>query len=81
MGVASQAPVRVALLGAGYIADYHVDALRRLPGVDVYVEKPASSTVAECDALGELAAREGRALGVPGIEDESYNLCGPPVRR
>lgn len=26
---------KVAILGAGYIADYHVEALRRLPGVEI----------------------------------------------
>ncbi|MDP6977033.1 MAG: NAD-dependent epimerase/dehydratase family protein [Myxococcota bacterium] len=122
----TNAPVRVALLGAGYIADYHHGALKHLPGVeiaavcdlsrsraegfakakgipgvytdlgemladanldvvhvltppnlhadpgkqilaagcDVYLEKPMSSTSAECDALVEVAQAHGRAIGI-----------------
>lgn len=118
--------VRVGLLGAGYIADYHYAALALLPqveiaavcdlsreraerfaqakgipavytdlgemladahldvvhvltppnlhadpgkqvleaGCDVYLEKPMSSTTAECDGLAEVAERTGRAIGI-----------------
>ncbi len=129
------ARVRVGLLGAGYIADYHYGALKLLPGVeiaavcdlsreraerfasangiagvytdltemladanldvvhvltppnlhadpgkqilaagcDVYLEKPMSSTSAECDALVEVAQTHGRAIGV------SHNFLYFPV--
>lgn len=122
----SRGRVRVGLLGAGYIADYHYAALKLLPqieiaavcdlsreraerfasakgipgvytdlgemladaaldavhvltppnlhadpgkqilaaGVDVFLEKPMSSTSAECDSLLEIARESGRAIGI-----------------
>ncbi|MBD1939487.1 NAD-dependent epimerase/dehydratase family protein [Microcoleus sp. FACHB-68] len=51
-------PVAVALLGAGYISDYHLNALRQLPNVDVR---------AICDLNRGLAERFAAAKGVPNV--------------
>lgn len=51
-------PVAVALLGAGYISDYHLNALRQLPNVDVR---------AICDLNRGLAERFAVAKGVPKV--------------
>lgn len=47
---------RVALLGAGYIADWHLNALRRVPNVDVTAVCDVSQSAAEA-----LAARTSGA--------------------
>ena len=49
-------PIRVALLGAGYISDYHYKALRALPQVDVR---------AVCDLNQRLVERFASANGIP----------------
>lgn len=62
-------PVNVALLGAGYIADYHLSALRLLPNVKVQaicdLSRGRASQFAEANQvpsvytdLGEMLARE-----------------------
>src|SRR5687767_6513355 len=48
--------IRVGIVGAGYIADYHIRALRRLPQVDV---------VAVCDLDRRAAERMALAHGIP----------------
>ncbi len=49
-------PTRVALLGAGYISAFHIEALRKLPDVEV---------CAVCDLNGARAAAVATAHGVP----------------
>lgn len=49
---------QVAILGAGYIADYHVKALRRIPGVEVR---------AICDLNQGLAQQLADRHGIPQI--------------
>lgn len=49
-------PVRVAIVGAGYIADYHVAALRKLNGVEI---------AAVCDVRTSAATRFAEAYGIP----------------
>lgn len=51
-------PVNVALLGAGYIADYHLSALRLLPNVKVQ---------AICDLSRGRASQFAEANQVPGV--------------
>ena len=48
----------VAIVGAGYIADYHMSALRALSGVKV---------VAVCDLKESAAQRFANAYGIPGV--------------
>jgi hypothetical protein len=58
-------PVRVALIGAGFIADFHLDVLRELPGVQAL-------------ALVDTDVERARALaekhGVPHVLDELSRL-------
>ncbi|MFK8002880.1 MAG: Gfo/Idh/MocA family protein, partial [Polyangiales bacterium] len=48
----------VAIVGAGYIADYHMSALRALPDVKV---------VAVCDLKESAAQRFATAYGINGV--------------
>lgn len=52
----SQSDLNVALVGAGYISDYHLGALRALPGVKV---------AAICDLVASRAERWAQSRGVP----------------
>ena len=63
-----RAQVSVAIVGAGYIADFHLAALRALPGVEVR---------AICDLNGALAARYARAHGIP----RSYSQLDEMLRQ
>jgi len=70
---------RVALVGAGYIADTHLEALREVPGVEV---------VALCDVSLERARAAARRFGVAhavrSLEElaalaiDVAHLCVPP---
>ena len=51
----SSTPIKVALLGAGYIAKWHANALRRVKGVEV---------TAVCDVSGEAALQLANEYGV-----------------
>ncbi len=53
--------LRVGIVGAGYIADYHIRALQRLRGVDV---------VAVCDLDRRAAERLASAHAIPGSHSE-----------
>src|SRR5687768_1775263 len=53
---APTAPTRVALVGAGFIADFHLEILAETPGVEV---------VAVCDADLGRAEDLARRFGVP----------------
>ena len=54
--MASQ-PIRVGLVGAGYISEYHVMALRALPGVVL---------AGICDLDRTRASRIAERFGIPG---------------
>ena len=54
----SNKPIAVALVGAGYIADYHYAALRPLPNVEVR---------AICDLNQRLAEQYAQGKGIPNI--------------
>jgi predicted dehydrogenase/nucleoside-diphosphate-sugar epimerase len=66
-------------VGTGYIADTHLEILRRLPGVEI---------VAVCDTSRQRAERAARRFGVlraldsledlPGAGVELVHLCTPP---
>ncbi len=74
-----RSPTRVALVGAGFIADYHLEILRGTPRIEV---------VAVCDADRERATRTARRFAVPhavgsiaeleGLRIEVVHLCTPP---
>lgn len=51
----ANAPVRVALVGAGYVAQFHRDVLSEIPGIEL---------VAVCDADAERARAAARQWGV-----------------
>jgi len=51
-----ETPIVVALLGAGYIADFHLKALKRLPQVEIK---------AVCDVQYSLAEKYAKAKGIP----------------
>ncbi|MBF2076173.1 MAG: NAD-dependent epimerase/dehydratase family protein [Synechococcales cyanobacterium C42_A2020_086] len=57
-GNANGRPVAVALLGAGYISDFHYDALKVLPTVEVK---------AVCDLNRRLAEQFAQAKGIPHV--------------
>jgi nucleoside-diphosphate-sugar epimerase/predicted dehydrogenase len=64
---------RVALLGAGYIADFHVEAVRRIPGAEL---------VAVCDLSKARAERlAAQAAGAAAFTDLNALLeqCRPDV--
>ena len=73
-------PTRVALVGAGYIADFHLEILRSTPGVE---------TVAVCDADPERARAAAHRFGVAhavfgldelaATEAEVAHLTVPPA--
>ncbi|MDQ7071216.1 MAG: NAD-dependent epimerase/dehydratase family protein [Rhodobacterales bacterium] len=76
-------PIKVGLVGAGYISDWHADTLRAIDGVDV---------VAVCDPslgnAGALAAKHGAqvfpsltALIEAGIADAVHILTPPQFHR
>lgn len=54
----TRGPIAVALLGAGYISDYHYAALKRLPNVEIR---------AICDLNRRLAQQYANAKGIPHV--------------
>lgn len=64
----SQRNLKVALVGAGYISDYHLGALRALPGVEV---------TAICDLVASRAERWAMGRGIPN----SYGDLGQMLER
>ncbi len=59
------APLRVALIGAGDIATYHLRAWQAQPDAEV---------VAVCDVVPERATSRGAAFGVPGIYTDAARM-------
>ncbi len=64
-------PTRVALVGAGYIADFHLAILQDTPGVEV---------VAICDRDRERAAKLAARYGIEHVETEIGALAAHEVR-
>jgi predicted dehydrogenase/nucleoside-diphosphate-sugar epimerase len=60
-------PTRVAVVGAGYIADYHFDVLRDTPGVEL---------VAVCDLDRGRAAEAAKARGAAHAVTDPSELVG-----
>lgn len=56
----AQTPIRAGLIGAGYIADWHVEAIKAAPGVKL---------AAICDQSGAAANALAGAHGVPAFSD------------
>jgi predicted dehydrogenase/nucleoside-diphosphate-sugar epimerase len=63
----ANAPVRVALVGAGYVAQFHRDVLAEMPGIEL---------VAICDADAERARAAARQWGVPNAVGSVQELAG-----
>src|SRR5436305_6108840 len=57
-------PVRVAVVGAGYVARFHLEILRQLPGVEVVAVVDVDRARAE-----SVAQRFGVSTTVPSIEE------------
>jgi len=64
--------VRIAVIGAGYFAQFHQDAWMRLPGAEL---------VGICDLDGEKAAAAARIHGVPSFtdHDEMFDATKPDL--
>ena len=66
----SGAPVRVAIIGAGAVSDYHhVPALRL---------DPRAELVAVCDASSDLLEKRRRDWGVEKLTTDAEALCADP---
>ncbi len=63
----ANAPVRVALVGAGYVAQFHHDILSEMPGVEL---------VAVCDADAERARAAARQWHIPNAVGSVAELAG-----
>ena len=61
---------RIALIGSGFIADVHLMALRRMPGVRV---------TALCDTVRPRAERLGKRHGIANVFDTIDALCDARV--
>ena len=73
-------PIRAGLIGAGYIADWHADALRALPGVTLAAvcdrSRPAAEALAE--AHGARVFSDAAEMLVAGACDAVHVLTPPP---
>lgn len=68
MGVtAKQPPVRIAVIGAGAVTDYH-----HVPGIHL---DPRAQLTAICDADGALLERRGREWGVSRLTTDPEEIC------
>jgi predicted dehydrogenase len=59
--------VKVALIGAGYIADYHARGLQSVPGVEIVAIAAGSP-----ESAGKFAAK----YGIPVATDDALSLAG-----
>ena len=62
--------VRIAIVGAGAVSDYH-----HVPGIAL---DPRAELVAVCDTDGELRARRGSDWGVPKVTGDAEEICTDP---
>jgi UDP-N-acetyl-2-amino-2-deoxyglucuronate dehydrogenase len=59
--------VAVGIVGAGFIADYHVNGLKTVSGAEI---------VAIADSMGERAASKAKSHGIPSALDDYRKLLG-----
>lgn len=72
-------PTKVAVVGAGYIADFHLDILRRTPGVELTAVCDVSLARAESGARRYGAKHAvARIQDLPGLGIEVAHLAVPP---
>ncbi len=76
-------PIRVGLIGAGYIASWHADALKATPGVEITavcdVSEEAAKALAE--PLGAQAFSDVDKLIAAGVCDAVHILTPPSIHR
>jgi predicted dehydrogenase/nucleoside-diphosphate-sugar epimerase len=72
-------PIRVGLIGAGYIADWHADALKATPGVQITAVCDVNEAVAKAlaDPLGAQVVTDVDNLIEAGICDAVHILTPP----
>ncbi len=66
----SQPPVRIAIIGAGAVSDYH-----HVPGIRI---DPRAELVAVCDADPKLLEKRRSEWGVDKITTDAEALCADP---
>ncbi len=66
-GSASPAPVRIAIVGAGAVSDYH-----HVPGIRL---DPRATLVAACDASDELLQRRRADWGIDFVTTDYEEIC------
>ncbi|APZ52503.1 NAD-dependent epimerase/dehydratase family protein [Salipiger abyssi] len=76
-------PIRVGLIGAGYIATWHADALKATPGVSVAAICDVSETAAKgmAEAYGAQPFTSVEALIESGICDAVHILTPPHLHK
>jgi predicted dehydrogenase len=67
---ASSAPIRVAIIGAGAVADYH-----HVPGLKL---DPRARLVAACDASPELLEKRRGDWGIDRVDTDFEAICADP---
>ena len=80
------APIRVGLVGAGFIGPWHVDALRRIPGVEIVAlagssearARPVAAQLGIPQAWGDYRAMLDQA-GIDVVHVATPNDLHPPV--
>lgn len=79
----SQSETRVGLIGAGYIAAWHADALRATPGVSVTAVCDVSQAAAKglADGIGARAFTSVEDLIAAGICDAVHILTPPHLHK
>ena len=70
-GLNLSGPTKVAVVGAGFIADFHLAVLTKTPGVEV---------IAVCDTVEERAAAAAKKHGVAGVATDLAQLPGMGVQ-
>ncbi|MFC0281029.1 NAD-dependent epimerase/dehydratase family protein [Falsigemmobacter intermedius] len=72
---------RIAILGAGYIATWHADAIRTTPGLDLVAVCDASSAAAQgfSSAYGIQCFTDLEELIAAGVCDAVHILTPPPL--
>ncbi len=76
-------PIKAAIVGAGYIASWHADALAATPGVALaaVVDPNAAAAEALAHAAGVPAFASVEALLAAGIADSAHVLTQPHLHR
>lgn len=76
-------PIRAALLGAGYIADWHAGAIKATPGVELVAVCDRSQAAAEAlaQAYGITAYTDLDAMLAAGVADAIHIVTPPQTHR